>query len=363
VDDDCDGEVDEGFDLYDPCVVDRGTCRLFGTSACNAAGEAECRVDDRDVCNGRDDDCDGRVDEDGGFGSASCDTGIAGVCAAGHYQCVDGAPACAPAVEPRRLDELCNGVDDDCDGRIDEDVAGPPCYEGPDDTEGVGPCRGGTLACDAARYGRCVGEVLPAPERCDGVDDDCDGAVDEDAGDCACDDGAERPCPGPDQGACRPGTQRCAGGRWGACEGAAGPVREACNGVDDDCDGAVDEEAAGEGTACAAGLGICRRDGLWRCVDGALRCDAEPAVAREEVCNEIDDDCDGVVDDVPGAGQPCAEGVGECRVAGILLCFATGATDLVCVAEDRRPEPETCNALDDDCDGKTDEDCAAPPAP
>ncbi len=90
------------------------------------------------------------------------------------------------------------------------------------------------------------------------------------------------------------------------------PTDEVCNGIDDDCDGAVDESSGG---ACRAGWGPCARDGLARCVDGEPVCDAvaDGAVAGEEVCNGLDDDCDGLTDegcaeatcDDPEAGPPC----------------------------------------------------------
>jgi hypothetical protein len=127
-------------------------------------------------------------------------------------------------------DEACNGLDDDCDGTVDEgfDV----------DVDGMTSCGGD---CDDASALALAG----APEVCDGVDNDCDGAADPG---CECLIGATRAC-GTDVGVCVPGEQHCAGGVWGACEGATVAARDACNGLDDDCDGSADEDAG----ACGAG--------------------------------------------------------------------------------------------------------------
>jgi hypothetical protein len=94
--------------------------------------------------------------------------------------------ACGGATLPQA--EACNGVDDDCNGRVDDGVgctcapnATRSCYGGAPGTAGVGACRAGTQRCDArgASWGSCAGEVLPQPESCNRIDDDCNGRVDE----------------------------------------------------------------------------------------------------------------------------------------------------------------------------------------
>ncbi len=128
------------------------------------------------------------------------------------------------------------------------------CAAGPAATRGVGQCRAGTETCgdDGFWTGDCAGAVTPVPEACTGVDDDCDGQVDEgDACDDRCAAGETRPCyDGPPGtlgvGGCLAGVESCGtGGRWrGVCASAVVPRAEACDGVDDDCDGAVDNHAA-----------------------------------------------------------------------------------------------------------------------
>src|SRR5919197_437582 len=75
---------------------------------------------------------------------------------------------------------------------------------------------------------------------CDGIDNDCDGVVDP-ASSCDCTIGATRSCGTTDAGECAYGMQACVGGHWGVCSGNVEPRTETCDGLDDDCDGSIDE--------------------------------------------------------------------------------------------------------------------------
>ncbi|MCA9541319.1 MAG: hypothetical protein KC620_20600, partial [Myxococcales bacterium] len=76
------------------------------------------------------------------------------------------------------------------------------------------------------------------------------------------------------------------------------------------CDGVVDEPFD-VGADCVLGLGACARDGVRACgPDGEGLCQADVGSPADELCNAIDDDCDGITDEDFGGGMPCAEGVG-----------------------------------------------------
>ena len=127
---------------------------------------------------------------------------------------------------------------------------------------------------------------------------------------------------------------------------------ELCNGLDDDGDGAVDEDDPEGGVFCATPLfGSCAI-GHTHCVDASLDCvaDHQPGV---ETCANMgeDDDCNGVDDDIPEVDAPCDSGLPGLCAAGTGAC---DGADFVCVPA--AAGIERCdNALDDDCNGETDE--------
>jgi hypothetical protein len=282
-------------------------------------------------CNGLDDDCDEAVDEDLMLGS--CDTGEAGNCSVGVMRCEQGVSLCQSTVTATA--EVCNDVDDDCDGTTDE-ASTVGCY--PDGVTGCEPaeeggfvcegqCRSGESACVAGELQACAGHVEPAAaETCEGTDENCDGDIDEG---CDCLDGATQDCySGPAGtagiGTCVRGTQTCADGSFGTCSGAITPVAESCanEGDDNDCD-AAEDDVAGRNDPCAvtANLGICR-NGTLQCQGGSLTCvtpvpPPDAQTAGEAACDGRDEDCDGIADD----GFDLQGDVNNCGVCG-RLCEA-----------------------------------------
>ena len=295
-----------------------------------------------ETCNAADDDCDATRDEDVPAGE-SCAVGVGRCSQLGVLLCVGGSYSeCSAVALPPGL-ETCDTTDDDCDGAVDDDVpAGPSCVEG------VGACRrDGVLQCADGSYSICDAVAgSPATESCNGVDDDCDGIVDEDAP-------AGPACVVGVGGCSRSGLQSCVEGAYSGCDAAAGtPAVEMCNGVDDDCDALTDEDVPGAGS-CISGVGACARTGALACVGGSFSvCDALAAGPSLEVCNGVDDDCDGVVDDAV-APQSCSVGVGACMRSGLRACF--GGELQSCDAVSGLPAVETCDGVDEDCDGVVDD--------
>ncbi|MCC6664411.1 MAG: putative metal-binding motif-containing protein [Polyangiaceae bacterium] len=142
-----------------------------GTFACGQGALACTSKPGPEQCNGHDDDCNGKVDDAIPSGGACSVAGAQGVCAAGQLKCASGAVSCVPGATASA--EVCNGLDDDCDGQADEDLDGQPCTTGKN-----GACSFGTEKC-VNGVSSCPQVVQPNTEVCNGIDDDCDGSVDE----------------------------------------------------------------------------------------------------------------------------------------------------------------------------------------
>ncbi|HEY8432510.1 MAG TPA: sialidase family protein, partial [Sandaracinaceae bacterium] len=375
LDDDCDGRTDEDF-MTDSDPNNCGRCgRVYsfpnatprctaGTCGFDPATDCHPGFSDRDgvqlngceypctptadpteICDGLDNDCDGRVDgatADAGGACNESPSGVAtGVCTdTGVLTCVGGALVCVGAPEPSV--ERCNGLDDDCDGTTDES----PVDEGRVCMPAIGTCTAGFTVCRSGSL-ECERAIGPQPEVCNGLDDDCNGTAD----DALTDPGIGMPC-GSDVGACTSGTLTCSDGRL-TCAGSVGPALETCNGIDDDCDGLVDDDPIDVGGSCGSSVGACV-PGSEVCMGGVLVCTGGVG-PMPEVCDGRDDDCDGSVDEALAqacyTGPAGTRGVGVCA-DGMQVCV--GGTFGACAGQ-VLPSAETCDGRDEDCDGSVDE--------
>jgi hypothetical protein len=243
--------------------------------------------------------------------------------------------------------ETCDGLDNDCDGVVDNTYdVGDLC------SVGVGQCAAaGLKACSGPDMTACTATPLPAStELCDDLDNDCDGTTDDDfpTKGAACSAGI---------GACnRDGVQVCTSdGASTVCNAVPGaPVSETCDAIDNDCDGSIDD-GTGRGDACAVGVGECERSGTQVCsADGGVVCDAVPGAPVAETCDDVDNDCDGSIDNGTGKGDVCTLGVGTCARLGSYVCNSSGG--LLCDAVPGAPSAELCDGEDNDCDSAIDED-------
>ena len=273
------------------------------------AGDAACEPQSSplDRCDGVDEDCDGEIDED--FAPGPCDGTDADLCKDGVLICTGQAGALCSDDGNSHLD-MCNGLDDDCDPTSadgsDEATYGDPC-DGADSDR----CTEGAYACDGAVM-HCSDDSADLADLCNGMDDDCDPATADGSAEPTLGD----PCDGADLDLCVEGTLACTGSRL-ACSDETGTTIDECNGGDDDCNpGTPDGEADPRvGTACdGADADLCT-DGRYACTAGGLACN-DPAAAATETCNGADDDCDTKIDENIDTDPACTGAAAWGSVSG-----------------------------------------------
>ena len=353
LDNDCDGRADEGIRLLgDHCSVGLGACTQTGIYVCAEleSDEQETRVicsatelePNDEICDGIDNDCDGLADESDLSIGESCQSGELGICAQGLKSCSALGEIYCQAIE-QAYDERCDGLDNDCDGHIDEAlvVLNTPC-----ETNYYGACKAGTWGCDVNEAWSCLPLTPPQTEICDTQDNDCDGESDES------DPELGLFCETGEFGECSTGTIYCIGGEL-LCSALLSPEPEICDGIDSDCDGFFDEDTVAIGTACETGqLGVCSA-GINACEIGEQVCDREisPSVER---CDGLDNDCDGKSDeDYPSLGDECEYQEASCLLSGTITCI--GDRQVACTPNVELSETELCDGRDNDCDGQIDE--------
>ncbi|MEC7984751.1 MAG: MopE-related protein [Myxococcota bacterium] len=412
IDNNCDGNIDEdlGMTFYTDsdgdgfgdenqpivaCELSLGTSTLTGD--CDD-GDPTISPMSEESCDGIDNNCDGNIDEgvtttyfrdfdEDGFGDeettiSSCDSQVGYISRGGD--CDDTESLAHPSAI-----EICDGIDNDCDQQTDEDgAAGEITYYQDADEDGFGNPSISHSSCEQpAGYSTDLSDcdddnasIHPgANEYCNSLDDDCDGDIDEDS---ALDveiwyadsDTDGYGSAGASQYACQQpsgfvaDSTDCNDGSASAHPNAT----EICDEIDNNCDGTIDEgvkttyytDIDGDGHGSTLSIESCSQPSGFVLQSGD--CDDEDAArspSETEICDDLDNDCDGVIDngllslwyldaDLDGFGdvnetiESCSQPVGY--IEDDTDCDDTSPLAYVGATED-------CDGIDNDCNGVIDD--------
>ena len=367
-----------------------GICK--GSVTCGGPGgwsECDANEPSLETCDGKDNDCDNEVDE--GVAGAPCqEQNDFGTCL-GVTECHGSAGLACTAQMP--VAESCDGMDNDCNGKVD-DANADGCIELFEDVDkdGIGNANSTACLCKAegnftAGVGGDCNDFNPSigtgkPEICNGLDDDCDGEVDTE-GSIGCT-FLFKDADGDGYGVATDAKCLCgSSGNYkspiaGDCDDEnpdAFPAnQEKCNGFDDNCNGVEDEAGAiwctpylkdsdGDGFGVTSlTMCLCAPNDIFKSLSPGDCDDEEPAThpGGLEICDGIDNSCNGIVD------EECdGDNDGYCNalkpIVGTPFSCPLGGGDCVDWAPEIHPNAdEHCDGLDNDCDTQIDEGVQAP---